>query len=232
MFMTSRSVCRRADASGAAPGIGGAHTAETLMPMTHGPLPPFNPVVGPKPYGVPTRQLGQGECSVIRTSALIACAFVMLLPFAMSSGQGVRNSGGDLTVDTKTKLTLINTDARWADYRGRRALHLGPLPGHENGHNEEMVAVLDESDPDYAWRRLRSESPGVYESYVGLEPGAWTHLKIDVSGTTARLYVNRATQAGLIVTDLKHGISRGKIALWTHVSSDAYFASVSVRATS
>ena len=89
-----------------------------------------------------------------------------------------------------------------------------------------------ESDPDYPWRRLRKDSPGVYESYVDLEPGAWTSLKIEVSGAKARLFVNGAPQPCLVVNDLKHGDSRGKIALWTHVSSAAYFSNLKVRTTS
>ena len=85
-----------------------------------------------------------------------------------------------------------------------------------------------ESSPDFPWQRLRQESPGVYESYVDLEPGAWTHLRIEVAGTSARLYVNGATQPALVVNDLKHGASRGAIALWGRISTDAYFSDLHV----
>jgi hypothetical protein len=87
-----------------------------------------------------------------------------------------------------------------------------------------------ESDPDYSWQRLRQESPGVYESYVDVEPGAWTRLRIEVSGTRARLYVNGATQPSLIVNDLKLGESHGAIALWARISSEAYFSNLRVEA--
>jgi hypothetical protein len=53
----------------------------------------------------------------------------------------------------------------------------------------------------------------MYESYVDLEPGAWTKLRIEVSGTKARMFVNGAAQPCLIVNDLKNGDGRGKIAL-------------------
>jgi hypothetical protein len=236
---------------------------------------------------------------VIARSALLAVSAFLWLPLTPPQAQTV--SAGSPTLNTHTKLSLTNTDARWVDYRGRRAFQLAPLPGHEHGSNEEMVAVLDESDfhdgtieidvagarragysttedtsgfkgfvgisfridgknaerfylrpenarldnqefrnrstqyesdPDYPWRRLRKDSPGVYESYVDLEPGAWTSLKIEVSGAKARLFVNGAPQPCLVVNDLKHGDSRGKIALWTHVSSAAYFSNLKVRTTS
>jgi len=87
-----------------------------------------------------------------------------------------------------------------------------------------------ESDPEFSWQRLRQESPGVYESYVDIEPGGWTHLRIEVAGTAARLYVNRAPQPCLVVTDLKHGVTRGRVALWARISSEAYFANLRIEA--
>lgn len=186
---------------------------------------------------------------------------------------------------------------QWVDYRGRRALHLAPLSGHEHDTDQEMSALLAgsdfsdgvieidvsgarrdgyskaedvsgfkgfiglsfrvrgdsaerfyvrpensrlnnqvfrnfstqyESSPNYSWHRLRDESLGMYESYVDLEPGAWTRLRIEVSGHTARLFVNGASQPCLIVNDLKHGESRGAIALWTRISTEAYFSNLRV----
>jgi hypothetical protein len=70
----------------------------------------------------------------------------------------------------------------------------------------------------------------VYESYVDLVPGAWTSMKIEVAGTTARLFVNGASQPCLIVHDLKHGDRPGRIALSAHVETDAYFGPVTVSA--
>jgi len=75
---------------------------------------------------------------------------------------------------------------------------------------------------------LRSESPGVYESYVDLEPGVWTKMKIEVAGTKARLYVNGAEQPCLIVNDLKLGAVRGQIGLWAFIATDAYFSNLKI----
>jgi hypothetical protein len=82
------------------------------------------------------------------------------------------------------------------------------------------------SYPDYEWSRLRTESPGKYESYADLVPGEWTHLKIEVSGIKMRLYVNGAQQPTLIVNDLKMDDAEGAIALWIGVGTEAYFANL------
>lgn len=231
------------------------------------------------------------NCFTQRSLQLILCLLA-----TTSVGQET-HSGAKLTLDATTKFDLINADTTWVEYRGRHALHVVPLPGHEHAMNEVMVAVLPESEfqngtieldvagarrqgyatfedergfkgvigvsfhvqgqkaetfyirpenarlenqlfrnratqyesvPDFPWERLREESPGVYESYVDLEPGAWTKLRVEVSGVKARLYVNGAAQPCLIVNDLKQGQSRGKIALFTRVSTDAYFANLKV----
>jgi hypothetical protein len=85
------------------------------------------------------------------------------------------------------------------------------------------------SGPAYSWRRLRTESPETYEAYADMEPGVWTHLKVEVAGTKARLYVNRASQPALIVNDLKLGETHGAIALWSHTFTDGYFANLRVK---
>ena len=83
--------------------------------------------------------------------------------------------------------------------------------------------------PDFSWYRLRQESPGVYESYVDIEEKAWTRIKVAVSATKAKLYVNGADQPCLIVNDLKLGESRGRVALWTGSDTEAYFSNLQIR---
>jgi len=84
------------------------------------------------------------------------------------------------------------------------------------------------SFPDFPWSRLRQESPGVYESYVDIEEKAWTRIKIVVSGTKAKLYVNGANQPSLLVNELKLGDSHGRIALWTGSDTEAYFSNLRI----
>ncbi len=101
-----------------------------------------------------------------------------------------------------------------------------------NGRAEDQLrrnhSVQYISHPKYTWFKLRDENPGVYESYTDLVEGEWTHLKIEVKDDKARLYVNGASQPGLIVQDLKFGKSTGSIALWVGPGTDGYFSNLKV----
>jgi hypothetical protein len=85
------------------------------------------------------------------------------------------------------------------------------------------------SFPDWPWQRTRQETPGLYESYVDLEPAVWTRVRIVVQGAKARLYVNGADQPCLIVNDLKLAPVKGAVALWVGPGTDGYFANMRVK---
>ena len=59
-------------------------------------------------------------------------------------------------------------------------------------------------------------------------PGEWTKAKIEVGGAKAQLYVHGAEQPTLIVNDLKHGVSKGEIALWVGPGTLAHFSNLKV----
>ena len=110
----------------------------------------------------------------------------------------------------------------------RDVFYLRPTNGRADDQLRRNHAVQYVSDPEYPWHRLRQESPGVYEAYADLEPGAWTTMRIEVEGSRARLYLDGGSQPALIVNDLKHGARPGRIALWAHVETDAYFGPITV----
>jgi hypothetical protein len=102
----------------------------------------------------------------------------------------------------------------------------------KNGRSEDQLqrnhAVQYDAQPDFPWQRLRRETPGKYESYADLVPGAWTHVRIEIHGEKARFYVNGAEQPTLIVNDLKHGRAEGLIALWVGPQTLAHFSNLRI----
>jgi hypothetical protein len=225
-----------------------------------------------------------------------ATAIITVTTIAASPHRFPQARSVAIPLDARTKLELTNTRALPMKYRGRVALHLAPLAGHEHDTDQEMVAVLSESDfgdgridvdvvgarragyatdnvsafkgfvgisfrvhgdsaerfyirpenarlddqlfrnrstqyeadPGFPWNRLRQDAPGVYESYVDLEPGAWTPIRIEVHGGTAQLFVNRSAQPVLIVNDMKNPPASGRIALWIDAGTDAHFSRLRV----
>jgi hypothetical protein len=110
-------------------------------------------------------------------------------------------------------------------------IYLRPTNGRADDMLRRNHSTQYISEPDWPWDRLRKESPGVYESYVDLDSGAWTRYKIVVKGTRAELYVHDATQPCLIVNDLKLGDVAGAIALWVGPGTEAHFANLKVTPT-
>lgn len=115
-----------------------------------------------------------------------------------------------------------------ADRSKSEYIYLRPDNGRATDQVQRNHSIQYSSHPDFPWPRLRKEFPEKYESYVDLEPGVWTKMRIDVSGTTARLYVHDNTQPNLIVNDLKHGVSQGGVALWIGAGSEAFFSNLRI----
>jgi hypothetical protein len=83
--------------------------------------------------------------------------------------------------------------------------------------------------PDFPWFKLREETPSKYESYVDIQPAEWIHVKIDVNGDKARLFVNGNDQPTLLVNDVKSGAGgKGGVALWFEGSTIAHYANLKI----
>jgi hypothetical protein len=109
---------------------------------------------------------------------------------------------------------------------GFEAIYLRPKNARESEQLRRNHTVQYISEPEFTWRRLREEFPGRYETYVDMETGAWTDVRIVVEGITARLYVGDAEHPTLIVNDLRRGESEGGIGLWIGPGTVAHFADV------
>ena len=108
------------------------------------------------------------------------------------------------------------------------AFYLRPTNGRADDQLRRNHTTQYISEPEYPWHRLRREFPGVYESYVDLEPGAWTPIRIEVRQGVAQLFVNGSKQPVLIVNDMKSPPAVGRIALWIDVETDAHFSRLRV----
>ena len=115
-----------------------------------------------------------------------------------------------------------------ADRSHFECFYLRPKNGRAEDQLQRNHSVQYISIPGFGWQKLRTESPGKYESYVDLLAGQWTHVKIQVAGSSARVFVNGAEQPTLIVNDLNQPIVNGAIALWVGPGTIAHFSDLKV----
>lgn len=136
---------------------------------------------------------------------------------------------GDTAPDAPPELRgFVGIAFRVTDLSHFECFYIRPRNGRSEDQLQRNHSAQYMSIPGFPWDRLRSESPGKYESYVDLVPGQWTKFKVHVSGTTAKLYVNGAEQPALIVNDLKGPASNGGIALWVGQGTIAHFADLKI----
>jgi hypothetical protein len=108
-------------------------------------------------------------------------------------------------------------------------IYLRPTNGRADDQVRRNHSTQYGAHPDFDFARSRKEAPEKYESYVDLEPGAWTRYRIEIEGTKARLFVHGAAQPCLIVNDLKLGDSSGAVALWIGPGTEGYFTGLTIR---
>ena len=109
--------------------------------------------------------------------------------------------------------------------------YLRPTNGRADDQERRNHSAQYIQHPNFPWFKLRQETPSKYESYVDIGPAEWIHVKIEVNGDKAKLFVNNHPQPALIVNDVKSGASaKGAVALWIEGSTIAHYANLKVTA--
>jgi hypothetical protein len=156
--------------------------------------------------------------------------------FAVLNGAQFHNGTIDLDVSGAPSKTADPTARGFigvafriqSDGKHYEMIYLRPSNGRAENQEQRNHSTQYVSAPDWPWARLREETPGRYESYVDLQPGEWTRMRVVVEGNDARLFVSDASQPCLVVHDLKGGDVEGGIALWTGPGTEGYFRNVRI----
>jgi hypothetical protein len=115
------------------------------------------------------------------------------------------------------------------DRRTYDCFYVRPTNGRAEDQERRNHTAQYISHPAHTWAELREKTPSRYEAYVDIVPDEWIHVKIEVNGDKARLYVNHQSQPTLIVNDVKSGPNaKGAVALWFEGSTLAHFANLKV----
>lgn len=119
------------------------------------------------------------------------------------------------------------------DLSGFECIYLRPTNGEAEDPERRAHAVQYFSYPDWDFARFREEAPGVYEAPAPIGPNRWIHVRVEVAGATAKLFIDDVAEPVLVVNDLKLGPdARGGVALFVDAGTRAYFSNLVVRPTS
>lgn len=106
-------------------------------------------------------------------------------------------------------------------FRPQNSRHQDPI---RRGHTVQYHA-----SPRFTWYYLRERFPEKYEAGVDIPPEEWFHVRVEVFGQKAQVFVNDAEDPCLVVDDLKHGVSIGSVGVWCGNGSAGTFADLSIK---
>ncbi len=156
--------------------------------------------------------------------------------------QGAQIQDGTIEADLAVKITtppgvrmpgFIGLAFRMkADASEYESVYLRPKNALSDDQAMRNHALQYCAEPDYGWYRLRREWPFVYESYADIQPETWIHVKIDIAGRSARVYLDGSVKPSLVVDGLKGPNLKGAVALWGYAGEESYFANVRITPSS
>lgn len=160
--------------------------------------------------------------------------------FAYVNGSSIQD--GTIEVDIAVKITTPS-GVRMPGFTGLafRArsdgsqydmFYLRPKNAQSDDQAMRNHSVQYVAKPGYDWYPLRRQWPWVYESWADLKPETWTHVKIEIHGRTAQLFLNGANSPSLIVNGLKGENLQGGVALWGDPGEESYFSNLHISPSS
>jgi hypothetical protein len=114
------------------------------------------------------------------------------------------------------------------DVSGYELFYLRPGNATSPDQAKRNHSVQYVAEPGYSWPLLRRAWPALYETYAPLEVGAWAHLKIEVAGRDAKIFINGAAQPALNVQGLKGEDLTGRVALWGFPGQTTWFSNLRI----
>jgi hypothetical protein len=100
------------------------------------------------------------------------------------------------------------------------------LRQHKSGHLDAMqyTPILNTG------RNWQIYSGPPFTGAVDIPKDLWFHLRLEVVGAQAKLYVKDMDNPALVIDDLKSGIQKGQVGLFV-LSGETYFSNFEIRAT-
>jgi hypothetical protein len=148
---------------------------------------------------------------------------------------GQQFTDGTIEVDIKGKDELqhsfVGIAFHGVDNKTFEAIYFRPFNFRATDAARKSHAVQYVALPQYDWSKLRDEHPGQYEKPIdpAPDPNEWFHARIEVQGTSIKVFVNGNATPSLTVEALVH--TDGKmIGYWVGNTSDGSWKNLKITA--
>ena len=99
---------------------------------------------------------------------------------------------------------------------------------HRSGHYADAIQYLPAFRGADSWQLYNGKG---YTAGVTLPVYDWVHVRLEVMGTQARVFVGKEARPVLVIDDLKRGVSRGGLALMAPHDGSTHFSNFSYTST-
>ena len=147
--------------------------------------------------------------------------------------EGFEFNNGTIEVDLKGKdlqgNNFVGIAFRGVDEKTYDVVYFRPFNFVSSDSIRRNHSVQYISHPIYTWEKLRSDSPGKYESRIDPppDPDGFFHARIVVSKPKISVYVNNNEKPCLVVNELSERTG-GLIGLWAGNYSDGSFMNLKI----
>ena len=156
--------------------------------------------------------------------------------FALVKGTNFRDGSIDVDLATVPKQFpgggstpgFVGVVFRIADGGHYEGFYIRPGNSVADDQARRNHSVQYIAEPHFGWEYLRRNWPFIYESWADLTPQAWIHLRIEVHGRKAKVFLNESPKPSLVVDGLKGTALQGPVALWGFSGEDSYFANLKI----
>lgn len=134
---------------------------------------------------------------------------------------------GTIEVDIAAIPRFTGIVFRLQDENTYEGIYFRPQNSRDPAKRNNTVQYI--SHPKHSWQYLRQNFPGKYEAAADIPPEKWFHVKVEVNGPEAKVFVNQSDTPCLVVKDLMLGNCRGSVGVWCGNTSGGTFANFSVK---
>ena len=147
------------------------------------------------------------------------------------------NGGAAVLKDFEMRDAVIDVDVATPAIRGFFGFDIRIDPNEANyeeiylrQHKSGLPDAMQYTPVLHTGRNWQIFNGPGFTGAVDIPKSVWFHLRLEVTGAQAKLFVKDMEKPALVMDDLKSGVQKGKVALFT-LTGETYFSNFEIRST-